>query len=180
MKKIVLTFGLIAGLIVATLMLISMPLMDKGVISFENGQLFGYTTMAIALSMIFFGVKSYRDNHNEGVISFGRAFQVGILIAAVASIIYASSWEVYMAASSGDFMEQYAAKYLEQMENEGASMAEIEQMKQSMGEMAEMYKNPIIRFGMTLMEIIPVGIVITLISALILKRNAVTIGTAGD
>ncbi len=178
MRKVVLTFGLIAGLIVATLMLLSMPLMDKGIISFENGQLFGYTTMAIALSMIFFGVKSYRDNHNGGMLSFGKAFQVGILIAAVASIIYASSWEVYMATSSGDFMEQYTARYLEQMQSEGASVEEIEEMKASMSEMAEMYKNPIIRFGMTLMEIIPVGLIITLISAFILKRNSTSVNTA--
>lgn len=171
MRKVVLTFGLIAGLIVATLMLGSMPLMDKGIISFENSQLFGYTTMAIALSMIFFGVRSYRDHHNDGMISFGKAFQVGILIAAVASVIYASSWEIYMNMSAGDFMEQYTARYLEQMESEGASLTEIEEMKVSMGEMAEMYKNPIIRFGMTLMEIIPVGLVITLISAFILKKN---------
>lgn len=178
MRKVVLTFGLIGGVIVATLMLLSLPLMDKGIISFENGQLFGYTTMAIALSMIFFGVKSYRDNYSEGLISFGRAFQVGILIAAVASIIYASSWEIYMSVSSGDFMEQYTARYLEQMRNEGASVSEMEEMRKSMGEMAEMYKNPIIRFGMTLMEIIPVGIIITLISALILKRNAVPANSA--
>lgn len=173
MRKVVLTFGLIAGLIVATLMLGSMPLMDNGIISFENRQLFGYTTMAIALSMIFFGVRSYRDNQNDGMISFGKAFQVGILIAAVASIIYASSWEIYMNMSAGDFMEQYTARYLEQMESEGATLTEIEEMKVSMREMAEMYKNPIIRFGMTLMEIIPVGLVITLISAFILKRNQV-------
>lgn len=177
MRKVVLTFGLIAGLIVATLMLLSMPLMDKGIISFENGQLFGYTTMAIALSMIFFGVKSYRDNYSEGLISFGKAFQVGILIAAVASIIYALSWEIYLNMSSGDFMEQYTTRYLEQMQNEGASAAELEEMKASMGEMAEMYKNPIIRFGMTLMEIIPVGIIITLISAFMLKRNSTSVNT---
>lgn len=177
MKKVVLTFGLIAGLIVSTLMLASMPLMDKGIISFENGQLFGYTTMAIALSMIFFGVKSYRDNHNGGIISFGKAFQVGILIAAVASVIYALSWEVYMNVSSGDFMEQYTARYLEQMQNEGASAAEMAEMKNSMSEMAEMYKNPLIRFGMTLMEIIPVGLIITLISAFILKRNSNAVKT---
>lgn len=178
MRKAVLTFGIIAGLIVATLMLVSMPLMDKGIISFENGQLYGYATMAIALSMIFFGVKSYRDNHNGGMISFGKAFQVGILIAAVASVIYASSWEVYMNTSSGDFMEQYSARYLEQMEKDGASVAEMEEMKDSMHEMAEMYKNPLIRFGMTLMEILPVGLVLTLISAFILKKNTASVNAA--
>ncbi len=171
MRKVVLTFGLIAGLIVTTLMLISMPLMGNGTISFENGELFGYATMIIALSMIYFGVKSFRDNHNNGVLSFGKGFQVGILIAAIAAVIYASGWEVYLSTSSGDFMEQYTTQYLAQMEKEGASATEIEQMKTEMDSMAEMYKNPLIRFGMTLMEIIPVGLIITLLSAFLLKRN---------
>ncbi|MEQ8424820.1 MAG: DUF4199 domain-containing protein, partial [Cyclobacteriaceae bacterium] len=127
MRKVVLTFGLIAGAIVTTLMLASMPLMGNGTISFENGELVGYGTMIIALSMIYFGVKSFRDNHSSGVISFGKAFQVGILIAAVAAVIYASGWEVYVNTSSSDFMEQYTTQYLEQMEKEGASGTEIDQ-----------------------------------------------------
>lgn len=171
MSKVVLTFGLIAGLIVTILMLVSMPLMGNGTISFENGELFGYTSMIIALSMIYYGVRSFRDNHNNGVLSFGKGFQVGILIAAIAAVIYASGWEVYISTSSGDFMEQYTVQYLEQMEKEGASVTEIEEMKVEMESMAEMYKNPLIRFGMTLMEIIPVGLIITLLSAFLLKRN---------
>lgn len=178
MGKVVLTFGLIAGLIVTTLMLASMPLMGNGTISFENGELFGYATMIIALSMIYFGIKSYRDNHNHGVLSYAKGFQVGILIAAIASVIYASGWEVYMGTSSGDFMEQYTTQYLAQMEKEGASAAEMEEMKAEMDKMATMYKNPLARFGMTLMEILPVGLVITLLSAFLLKRKESN-GTAG-
>ncbi|MEP2668058.1 MAG: DUF4199 domain-containing protein [Cyclobacteriaceae bacterium] len=171
MRKVVLIFGLIAGLIVTTLMLVSMPLMDNGTISFENGELFGYATMIIALSMIYFGVRSFRDNHNYGVLSFGKGFQVGILIAAIAALIYASGWEIYLSTSSRDFMEQYTVQYLEQMEKDGATEDELASMKAEMNNMAEMYKNPAIRFGMTLMEIIPVGLIITLLSAFLLKRN---------
>jgi hypothetical protein len=171
MKKIVLTFGLIAGLIVTALMLASMPLMGDGTISFENGELLGYTSMIIALSLIYFGVRSFRDNHNGGVLSFGKGFQVGILIAAIAAVIYASGWEVYVNTSSGDFMEQYTEQYLQQMEKEGATTTELDEMKVEMDSMAEMYKNPLIRFGMTLMEIVPVGLIITLLSAFLLKRN---------
>ncbi|MFZ1805937.1 MAG: DUF4199 domain-containing protein [Cyclobacteriaceae bacterium] len=171
MRKVVLTFGLIAGLIVTTLMLSSMPLIGNGTISFGSGEVLGYSSMIIALSMIYFGVKSFRDNHNNGVLSFGKGFQVGILIAAIAAVIYASGWEVYLSTSSGDFMEQYTEQYLGQMESEGASVSAIEEMRIEMDNMAEMYKNPVIRFGMTLMEIVPVGLIITLLSAFLLKRN---------
>lgn len=171
MKKVILTFGLIAGLIVTSLMLLSQPMMSNGMISFENGELVGYSTMIIALSMIYFGVRSFRDQHNNGVISFGKAFQVGILIAMIAAVMYAAGWEVYLKTTSWDFMDQYTSHYVEKMESEGASAAEIEEMKVEMGDMAEMYKNPVIRFGMTLMEIVPVGLIITLLSAYLLKRN---------
>jgi len=177
MKKVVLTFGLIAGLIVTTLMLISISMMGDGIINFENGELVGYTTMVLTLSpTIFFGIKSYRDNNNDGLISFGKAFQVGILIASLAAAIYASGWEVYVRTSSSDFMESYTSQYLEKMEKSGATTSEMEEMKASLDEMAEMYKNPIIRFGMTLMEILPVGLIITLICAGVLRRKVVSIG----
>ena len=173
MKKIIFVFGTIAGIIVSALMLISMSLMNYGMMSFENGELTGYASMIIALSMIYFGVKSFRDDHLSGVITFGKAFQVGILIALIASVIYASSWEAYLASGSGSqgFMDQYTTQYIERMKTEGASVAEIEEMKSEMSSMAEMYRNPVFRFGMTLVEILPVGLVITLLSAAILRRH---------
>jgi len=171
MSKVVLTFGLIAGAIVAALMWLSQPLMGNGTISFENGMLVGYATMIIALSLVFVGVKSYRDNYNNGTLTFGKGFQVGILIAIVASFVYAVSWEAYLTTLDGDFMEQYSTQYIKQMERDGATASEIEEMRVEMTSMSDMYKNPLIRFGMTLMEIVPVGLVIALLSAVILKRG---------
>ncbi|HNP95287.1 MAG TPA: DUF4199 domain-containing protein [Cyclobacteriaceae bacterium] len=177
MKRIVFIFGSIAGLIEVAMFFITMPLMGDGTLAFENGEIIGYSTMIVALSMIFFGVKSFRDNHNEGKITFGKAFQVGIFIALVASAIYALGWEAYMATGTGpdDFMEQYTDQYVTQMESEGASQSEIDEMKSEMQSMSEMYKNPVIRFGMTLMEILPVGLVITLITAAAVRRSEVKV-----
>jgi hypothetical protein len=176
MRKIVLTFGLIAGVIVGCLELIVMSLSHSGAISFDKGEIFGYGSMVIALSMIFFGTKSYRDNHQSGAIKFSKGLQVGILITLIASLMYAASWEVYLLTTSGGqdaFMKMYTEHYIEKMKNEGATEAEIEQKTKQLTDMAEMYRNPVIRFGMTLMEILPVGVIITLISAAILRRKEV-------
>lgn len=170
MKKIVLTFGIIGGTIISVLMLTTISLM-KNQIDYSLGTFLGYLNMIVALSMVFVGTRSYRDKHLGGVISFGKAFQVGILIAAIASLMYAVTWEVYYNLAAQDFMTQYTQHYMDQMKKDGASQAEIDQMLESMNNMSEMYKNPIIRFGMTLMEIVPVGVAITLISSLILKSN---------
>jgi hypothetical protein len=153
-----------------------MSLSHSGVISFDKGEIVGYGSMVIALSMIFFGIKSYRDNHQSGAIKFLKGLQVGILITLIASLMYAASWEVYLLTSSGGqeaFMRVYSERYIDNMKNKGATEAEIEKMTRRLAEMTEMYKNPVIRFGMTLMEILPVGVIITLISAAVLRKKEV-------
>jgi hypothetical protein len=173
MKKIVITFGLISGAIVSMVMLGSMPLWKNGIINFENGQWVGYTSMVIALSMVFVGIKSYRDNHQQGAISFGKGFRIGILITLIASVMYSLSWEVSYRVFAPDFIEKWSQHYMEQKEKEGASTATLEKVKEEMEQLTKMYKNPLVRFGMTLMEIFPVGLVITLVSAGVLRKKEI-------
>ena len=93
MRKIVLTYGLIAGAIVSVMILGSIPLWNRGILNFDNGEIVGYTTMVIALSMIFFGIKSCRDYHFKGSINFWQGVKIGLLITLIASIMYAITWE---------------------------------------------------------------------------------------
>lgn len=95
MRRIIVVYGLIAGSIISVLMLFSMFLWTKDVINFDNGEYFGYGSMLVALSMVFFGIKSYRDNQNDRSIGFGKGVQIGLLISLLASLMYAVSWEVY-------------------------------------------------------------------------------------
>jgi len=170
-KKIVLTYGIIAGVIVGAMLMITMPLYESGTLKFENGEWLGYTTMVIALSMVFFGVKSYRDNQLGGSITFGNALKVGLLITLIAALIYAFSWEVTRLNMKGDFMAQYGEKQIEKMKKDGETEASIEAAKKKMDDFAVMYKNPFIRFGITLMEITPVGILISILSATLLRKK---------
>ena len=170
MKKIVLIYGLIAGAIVAVLMWLTIPTTKEGM-QFDRGMELGYLTMIIALAMIFFGVKVYRDKHLGGTISFGKAFLAGLYITIVASVVYCLNWEVMLNTMEIDFMHEYSSYYLEKMQEEGASPAEVEEMRTEMDSMTELYKNPVIRFGMTFIEIFPVGLVISLISAGLLRRK---------
>ena len=167
MTRIILIYGLIAGLIVSAMFFISHP---TGKIDFENGMLIGYASMVIAFALIFFGVKNYRDNHLNGTITFGKAFKIGMMVTIVASMLYAVTWEFYFHLLAPDFMEEYTAYYLTKLASDGASVQEIEEAKNQMASMSEMYKNPLIRFAMTLMEIVPVGMVVTLICAALLRR----------
>jgi len=170
MKKIVLVFGLISGAIAATLMWVLMAFVKSGTINFDNGMFFGYATMIIALSLVFFGVKSYRDNHG-GHISFWKGLQVGTLISLISAVCYAASWEIYYPSVGDDFMQKYTAYYLDKMKNEGAPEADIEKARVEGEKFTEMYRHFYIRFPMTLMEILPVGVIVTLVSAALLRKR---------
>lgn len=172
MIKTVIVYGLIAGAIVAGLMHLTTPL-TKDIMNFDWGMQLGYLTMVIALALIFFGVKVYRDKHQNGGISFGKAFLIGLYITIVASIVYAANWEFMLSRMESDFMEEYSRHYIEKMQKEGASQAEIDEMVAEMDSMKEMYKNPVIRFGITIFEIFPVGLVISFISTALLHKREV-------
>jgi hypothetical protein len=170
MKKTVWTFGLIAGAILSIMMLATMPFMDR--IGFETGELIGYTTIIAAFLLIFAGIKSYRDNRAGGVISFGRAFALGLLINVVASACYVATWQVIYFRLAPDFGEQYAAHQLEKARAEGASEQELARKSAEMARFQELYKNPLFNAGVTFLEPFAVGLVVALVSAGILRRKS--------
>jgi ethanolamine transporter EutH len=171
MKRIVITYGLISGTIVAAMMFITMPMLNNGTINFDNGEFIGYTSMVISLSLIFFGVKTYRDKQGNGAITFGQGVKVGLMISVIAAVMYALSWEVLYSGFYPDFMTKMSEHHMADLKASGASATTIDEAEGNMALMMEYYKNPIIRFGITIMEILWVGIVITLISSALLRRK---------
>lgn len=172
MGKIVLTFGLISGAIAGVLMWFLMTFVGKDAIDIDNAMFVGYATMIIALSLVFFGIKSYRDGHG-GRITFFKGLQVGILISLISAVCYAASWEIYYPSVGEEFIQKYTAHHLDKMRNEGAPDAEVEKARVEAGEFMGMYRNFFVRFAFSLMEILPVGIIVTLISAALLRRKDV-------
>jgi len=171
MKKNVLVFGLIAGLIVSCMMLYSVSQCYKSQ-DFDASMVLGYAGMLMAFSMIFVGVKNFRDKYNNGVISFGKAFKIGLYICLVASTMYVLVWLVDYYFFVPDFMDKYTAHLLHKAEVAGASQQELQQKAAELAKNNEMYKNPIIMILFTYLEILPVGLVIALISAAILRRKS--------
>jgi hypothetical protein len=169
MKKTVLTFGLISGAVLSAMMLITLPFHDA--IGFDRGMYVGYTTMVLAFMLVFFGVRSYRDNVAGGTVRFGRAFAVGALIALVASLCYVVTWEVYYWTVKPDFIPKYQAYELQKERENGATPEALAQKKVELDKFAELYKNPAINAAMTLLEPLPVALIIALVSAGVLSRK---------
>ncbi|HLA89464.1 MAG TPA: DUF4199 domain-containing protein [Gemmatimonadaceae bacterium] len=169
MRKIVLTFGLIAGAILSAMMLITLPFQDQ--IGFDKGAIIGYTTMVLAFLMVFFGVRSYRENVAGGSVTFGRAFKVGLMITAVATVCYVATWQLVYYKLAPDFVDKYAAYTVEKAKKSGATDAEIAARVKQMAEFKEMYRNPLVNIALTSLEPLPVGIVFTLVTAGVLSRK---------
>jgi hypothetical protein len=176
MRKIVLTFGLIAGAILSAMMLITLLFRDQ--IGFDKGEIIGYTTMVLAFLMVFFGVKSYRDTVAGGSVTFGRALKVGLMITAVASVCYVATWELIYYQLAPDFGDKYAAYTIEKAKKSGATDAQIAVKMKQMTEFKEMYKNPLENIALTFLEPLPVGILLTLVTAGVLSRKRRAEGAA--
>src|SRR5688572_10710434 len=170
MKKIVLTFGLISGGILAAMMFATLPFMDQ--IGFDNGQLIGYTTMVLAFLLIFFGIRSYRETIGNGYITFGRGFKVGILITLIACLCYTVAWEILYFNFLPDFGDKYTQYLIEKSRASGASPEEIAKEVAKMERFMEIFENPLYNFLIVFfIEPLPVGLIMTVLSALILKKR---------
>lgn len=173
MRKIVLTFGLLAGAVLSAMMLLTLPFQDR--IGFDRGWIIGYTTMVVAFLMVYFGVRSYRDNVAGGTVTFGRAFTVGLLITAVATVCYVATWEVIYYRLAPDFADKYAAYAVDKARKAGATDAQIAARVAEMNQFKEMYRNPLVNIAYTTLEPLPVGLLFTLVTAGLLSRKRRTL-----
>jgi len=165
----ILKYGLIAGAIVGGIMFAQFTLMG-GEHNFEYGMLIGYATMLVALSAVFMGIKKYRDKELGGVIRFWPAFGMGVAMSVIAGILYSLSWEASQAVTGGDFMAAYSNYVIGQARASGESAATIAKMTAEMAEFKVQYANPWYRLPMTFSEIFPVGVLVSLVSAALLRR----------
>ena len=169
MKKVVLTFGLLSGALSMTLMFGTMSFIDA--IGFERGVFVGYTAIVISFLFVYFGIRSYRDNVNGGAITFSKGLGVGLLITLISCAFYVGSWLVIERFYFPDFVDQYNAFAMEQLKASGASAAEIDKAAAEAVEFKRQYANPFIKAAFTLLEPLPVGLLITFISAAVLRRK---------
>ncbi len=170
MNRNILIFGLISGLI-ASLNIVVMTIINHNSNTVEGSMLLGFTFMFIAFSFVFVGIKNYRDKFNGGVISLGRAFKIGALIALVASTLYVIAWLISYYLFIPDFMEKYTTHTLNELKASGANEIKLKEETANMDFYKEMYKNPLFVILFTYMEILPVGLLMSFISSLILMRK---------
>jgi hypothetical protein len=169
MRKTILTFGLISGAISSLLMIAVVAFGDR--IGFDRGAVIGYTSIVLSFLMVFFGIQSYRDNIGNGQITFLKAVAVGISITLISCICYVLTWEIIYYNFLPGFWDKYGAHLAEKLRASGASPAAVQAKLQQVAKYKEQYKNPLLNATLTFIEPFPIGLVITLISALVLRRK---------
>ena len=169
MKKTVLTFGLLSGAVSAAMMFATVPFIDR--IGFENSAVVGYTANVLSFLLVFFGVRSYRENVGGGKVTFGRAFSVGILITLISCVCYVIAWEILDFNFMPDFVEKYASYAVGQVKAQGGSQQAIDAKLEQMKAFTKMYDNPFMNAALTFVEPFPIGLAVTAISAMVLRKK---------
>ena len=172
MKKTVITFGLISGIILSVL-IVAVTFAPIPNMNFGKGQVMGYTSIVLSFVLIFFGIRSYRENVGNGSITFGKAFTAGILITVISSLCYVATWLIIYYNFFPNFIDEYASYTIEGMKANGATQAAIDRVITDMEHYKVQYNNPFFNAAVTFMEPFPIGLVITLISAAILRKKVV-------
>ncbi len=170
MKKTILTYGLLSGLVAAVLMTCS-ALYFKNSTDSKYGELIGYAGILLSMLFVYFGVRSYRESLAGGALSFGKAFQVGILITLISCACYVIAWMIVYHTMMPDFMDQYIERTLAQLKQAGATEDRIREEAARMEAYKAMYRNPFTLAAITFLEPFPVGALVTLITSLVLRRK---------
>ena len=170
MGRDILKYGVIAGLVVAAGMWGTLLAFGKEMPHGMLGMALGYLTMLVALSAVAMGIKHHRDVAGGGVIRFWPAFGMGLAISFVASVFYVAAWEIAQATVVHDFASNYAASVIANAKANGADAASIAKLGARMEAFKLQYANPLFRLPMTFAEIFPVGVLVSLVSALVLRN----------
>jgi hypothetical protein len=174
MKRNVLIFGLILGTILTGHMIYMVNVVCNNP-DFASNDVIGYAAMVIVFSLTFFGIRNYRNKQLNGMISLGRAFKTGALIALIGSTMYVVVWLFYYYLFVPDFLDKYSLHVLSMATRNGATAAELTAKTNEMSQFKEMYKSPLFVILISYAEVLPIGLVVAFVSSLILKKKPKTI-----
>jgi hypothetical protein len=172
MKKTILTYGLISGILSAAMMAATVPFLHT--LSGSKGYLVGYTAIVLSFMLVFFGIRSYRDNIGNGQITFAKAFTIGISITLISCLFYVVTWEIIYFNFIPHFMDSYFANAVDRIKASGANPDTIQAKLADLERSKRLYSNPLYNAALTFLEPFPVGLVITLLSAAILRKKSST------
>lgn len=168
MKNTVLRYGIWSALAIFVLFLISSLLLKD--LDFNTQEIYGYVSIIISLSFVFFGIKHFRDNKNRGLLSFGKGLLIGLLITLFASVTFGLYNVVYVEYIDPNFMTEYYNHSVEKV-SKTMSGAELQAKLKQMEDEKDMFANPFMNFSLMFLTVFMIGLIISIISSLILQNK---------
>ncbi len=170
MKKIVLRYGLYATLLIVTVSAFNLLVLTK--IAGQAGQeIAGYLTIFLSTLFVFLGIRQYRDVENGGVLGFWEGMKIGLLIVLIPSIFFGLFDLLYTEVINPGWMQEYYSQYMEKIKNTLPPDQLADALKKAAAE-KELFSNPLIQFLLMAATVFIIGIIVTIISAVSLKRKA--------
>jgi hypothetical protein len=174
MRKISLTFGLIAGAVMSAMLVLTIPFQDQ--LKGNAGMAVGYASMTAAALLIYFGIRQYRDTVRDGQLPFWDGMKAGLTISAIAIVCYVVTWEIIYYTVFPDFADRFAAEAIARAKESGLTGEALAKKTAEMAKYAEMYKNPLVNIALTILEPLPVMLLGSGISAWVLRQRAENAG----
>lgn len=168
MKSTITKFGLYAFLI-ASVLFLSGFLLGKN-LDFNTQAIIGYSSMVISLVFVYFGIKHYRDKENNGRIAIGKAIAIGLFISLFAALGFMIIDYIYTTQINPNFQEEYLAHSLKEMKAT-LSVEEFQKQKIELTQQMQDYGGPTALALLMFANVIVIGFIISLISALVLQRK---------
>lgn len=174
MKKNILIFGFISGLIVSAVMAFT-AISCYQTKEFEGNMVVGFAVMIVAFSFIFVAIKNFRDRYHQGAISFGKALSIGLWISLIGSTMYVASWLVIYYNFYPDYMDKYVDHAIAEIQSKGLNAADTREQVEGVTKYKEWYRSPVMVIFLTYTEILPIGILVSIIGALFLKKKKASV-----
>ncbi len=175
MKKTILRYGGFSVIFMVLFFLLEMLIFSEKK-DFRVQEIFGWIGIFISTIFIFFGIRYYRDQYNDGNLSFGKGLKVGLLILLMPSLAFGIFNVIYVMLNP-DFMDTYYNYQVTQLK-ESLPAGEAALKIQAMEKDKEMWMSPAVQFFGMFASVFLVGVIVTVISTLILRRTNSKVQTA--
>jgi hypothetical protein len=167
MKKTVLIYGLLSGFISILLMTVTMLKLDR--IGFDDAMIYGYIGIFLSFIPLYIGVMAYNKAHTETPLKFGGALIAALLMCLISCAVYATTWQIESPILFPDFLDKYTVYAHDKLVRSGASGEALKKQAAAIENMRALYKKPVSLWLMTIIEPLPLGLLVSLVAAFRVK-----------
>src|SRR5688572_16045909 len=171
MKPTIFRYGIYAALTIIILSAIHVFLIMPYA-SYGESEIAGYLTMLISMVFVFLGIKHYRDQVNNGSLTFGQGLKTGVLIVLIPAVFFGLFDILYTEVINPSWKDDYYNHYIEQVKTSTAPEkldAELKKLEAQKG----MFSSPVMQFLLMAGTVFVIGFIVAIISALTLRRTKI-------